>query len=201
MYVGEYAHGVKQFVSSGVFGYNSDIKKTTYDVEAAGELVEEAGVLGSEVSVILPVGLDVLGEYLTGKLDKIGLKTYVQYVKSEYLAESLGKMNFDIYFLGFKSELGDASDFLKSIVHTKKEGYGQYNFAKYSNEEVDGLIESQEVEMDPEKRLEMLKEAMRILVEDEVFGVPLLEYDTLYAAVKWLDFEPRIDGFIYLNDL
>ncbi len=201
MYIGEYAHGVKQFVSSGVFGYNSDIKETTHDIKAAVVLVEEAGMVGQEVSVILPVGLDVLGEYLTEKLDKIGLKTYVQYVKSEYLAESLEKMDFDIYFLGFKSELGDASDFLKSIVHTKKEGYGQYNFAKYSNEEVDELIEAQEVEMDSEKRLGLLQEAMRILVEDEVFGVPLLEYDTLYAAATWLDFEPRIDGFIYANDL
>jgi len=201
MYVGDYAHGVKQFVSSGVFGYNPDIKEATYDVEGATELVAQASAIGAEVSVILPVGLDVLGDYLTEKLSKIGLTTYIQYVKSEYLAESLEKMDFDIYFLGFKSELGDASDFLKSIVHTKKEGYGQYNFARYSNKEIDGLIEAQEVEMDSEKRLRILQDAMKILVEDEVFGVPLLEYDTLYSAVNWLGFEPRIDGFIYVNDL
>ena len=201
MYIGEYAHGVKQFVSSGVFGYNPDIKEATHDIKVAKELVVGAGAVGAEVSVVLPTGLDVLGDYLTEKLDKIGLKTYVQYVKSEYLAESLEKMDFDIYFLGFKSELGDASDFLKSIVHMKKEGYGQYNFSKYSNEDVDELIEAQEVEMDSEKRLSMLQEAMRVLVEDEVFGVPLLEYDMLYAAAKWLDFKPRIDGFIYINDL
>jgi peptide/nickel transport system substrate-binding protein len=202
LYVGEYAHPVKQFVSSGVFGYNSDIKDHEYDPEVALEQVEgfefEEEV---EITIVLPMGLDVLGDYLTEALAEIGLGTYVQYVKSAYLVEALEKMDFDIYFLGFKSELGDSIDFLKSITHTRAEGYGQYNFSDYSNERVDELIEKAEVEMDERDRLDMLQEAMAVLVEDDIFGVPLLEYETLYAAAKWLDFEPRIDGFIYLNDL
>jgi peptide/nickel transport system substrate-binding protein len=203
LYVGEYAHPVKQFVSSGVFGYNSDIDEHEYDPEASVELLsgiefEEEEV---EVKIVLPMGLDVLGDYLTEVLAEIGLDTYVQYVKSEYLVEVLEKMDFDIYFLGFKSELGDSIDFLKSIAHTRDEGYGQYNFSDYSSEQVDELIEKAEIEMDEETRLSMLQDAMAVLVEDDLFGVPLLEYETLYAAAKWLNFEPRIDGFIYLNDL
>ncbi len=205
LYVGEYAHPVKQFVSSGVFGYNSDIDEHDYDPKAALELLEgielEEEDEAIEVKIVLPIGLDVLGDYLTEALAEVGLDTYVQYVKSEFLVEVLEKMDFDVYFLGFKSELGDSIDFLKSIAHTRDEGYGQYNVSNYSSERVDELIEKAEVEMDEEARLSMLQDAMAVLVEDDLFGVPLLEYETLYAAAKWLDFEPRIDGFIYLNDL
>jgi peptide/nickel transport system substrate-binding protein len=197
-YIGEYAHPVKQFVSSGVFGYNPDIEDPVYDSSLVGE-VEELN--GYEVNVILPEGLDVLGEFLTDSFDEVGLGVYIQYVKSEYLVETLTKADFDIAFLGFKSELGDSSDFLKSLAHTSGEEYGQFNFANYSNEQVDSLIGEAELEMNVGNRLDLLQEAMSVLVEDDVYGIPLFEYDTLFASAKWVDFEPRIDGFIYINEL
>ena len=197
-YIGEYAHPVKQFVSSGVFGYNPDIEEPEYDPSLVEDL---EGLDGYEVSVILPEGLDVLGEFLTESFEEVGMSSYIQYVKSEYLVETLGKADFDIAFLGFKSELGDASDFLKSLAHTSDDDYGQFNFANYSNEQVDVLIEDAELEMNTKNRLDLLQEAMAVIVEYDVYGIPLFEYDTLFAAAKWVDFEPRIDGFIYINDL
>jgi ABC-type oligopeptide transport system substrate-binding subunit len=130
---------------------------------------------------------------LTKSFDEIGIKTSIQYVKGEYFEKTLKKVKYDMYFVGFKSELGDAGDFLKSIE--------QLGFANYSNARFTELIEKQEVEMKPKERLKFLQEAMKILVSDDVFGVPLFEYETLVAAKKGIDFEPRIDGFIYLNDL
>ena len=200
-FVGEYAHEVKQFVSSGVFGYNPDIEENEYDLDEAEKLVKKAGVYGEEVVILLPLELSVLGDYLTQQFGEIGLDPYIQYVQGQYYVESLEKTTFDMYFMGFKSELGDAGDFLKSVAHSGESGYGQYNFAGYENSKVDALIEEIEVEMKVEDRLAGLQEAMRILVEDDVVGVPLLEYETVFAAILDLEFEPRIDGFIYLNEL
>jgi len=216
-FVGKYAHGVNQFVSSGIFGYDPKIGGDVSTVDekvvnkagqvsgaawqvgayAAERVFAEAGQAGVSVSVLLPMGLDSLGDFLTKQFEKIGLKTDLQYVKSEVYEDVLKKVHYDLYFLGFKSELGDASDFLKSVVHTGS----PYNFTNYSNSAVDKLIEEQEVTMNAKERLSYLQEAMKILVEDDVFGVPLLEYEIVYATKKGLSFEPRIDGFVYLNDL
>jgi peptide/nickel transport system substrate-binding protein len=196
---GEYVKPVDQFVSSGVFGYNPDIEVSDEDNCLEKDCLDQgmelnlADLLGKTVKIILPFGSNALGEYLTKSFDEIGIKTSIQYVKGEYFEKTLKKVKYDMYFVGFKSELGDAGDFLKSIE--------QLGFANYSNARFTELIEKQEVEMKPKERLKFLQEAMKILVSDDVFGVPLFEYETLVAAKKGIDFEPRIDGFIYLNDL
>jgi len=194
---GEYAHEVGQFVSSGVFGYDPDIEGVEYDLDEAESLIKKEGLYGEKVVIVLPYGLGVFGEYLIEVLDEIGLVADLTYVKSEYLVDTLWKIDFDMYFLGFKSELGDSSDFLKSLAYTGAPN----NFGRYSNSEVDELIEKQEVEMSAEDRLSYLQDAMEILVEYDVFGVPLFEYETLYAVRKGMPVDLRIDGFIFLQSL
>jgi len=196
---GKYVKPVDQFVSSGVFGYDLKLDTSEKDCLEKDCLDQSAEInlqnlLGKEIKIILPYGANALGEYLTKSFEEIGVKTSIQYVKGEYMEDTLKKVKFDLYFMGFKSELGDAGDFLKSIVE-------QYNFGNYSNAAIDELIVKQEVTMKPKERLKLLQEAMKILVSDDVFGVPLFEYETLVATKKGIDFNPRIDGFIYLNDL
>ncbi len=65
------------------------------------------------------------------------------------------------------------------IVHSD----GAFNVGNYSNAKVDAMIDLSLVSMDPVVRLENLQEAMRIIIEEEVTGVPLFEYETLYSFV------------------
>ena len=44
--VGGYARAVTQYVSSGVFGFNPQIKKHEYDLEKAFDLVQEFDLAG-----------------------------------------------------------------------------------------------------------------------------------------------------------
>jgi peptide/nickel transport system substrate-binding protein len=204
-YLGEFARPSYQFVSNGVFGFNPDIYEFEYDLDAATNLLKDLELDEEPVKVCLPKGLENLGEYLTIQFAEVGLKPIVEYLEGAEYLKALQRGRFDIYFMGFRSELGDASDFFTSVVHSQEtvgdEQYGQYNFAKYSDKELDELIEAQEHELDEQTRLEILQSIMERVVEIDVLGTPLFEYETVFAAKKNLKFEPRIDGFIYLNEL
>jgi peptide/nickel transport system substrate-binding protein len=61
---------------------------------------------------------------------------------------SLGPMmpfiqDTSFFLIGWASSDGDGSSMLDGVVHSKddKKGYGRYNNGKYSNPEVDRLIE------------------------------------------------------------
>jgi len=207
-FLGSYVHGVSQFISNGVFGYDSNIEKNDdkhgEELLAGAKAIIDAKKLtnakdfaNAKVSVLLPYGLDTLGEFISTSFGKIGLNASIQYVRSEYYEDTLKKVKPDLYFMAFKSELGDASDFLNSVVRTG----AQYNFNGYSSAILDDLVAKQSVAMNEEKRLDLLKEAMTVVTENDVIGVPLFEYDLLFASKKDLNFQPRIDGFIYLQDL
>ena len=204
-YLGEFARPSYQFVSNGVFGFNPDIFEFNYDLDSATNLLKDLGLDEEPVKVCLPKGLENLGEYLTIQFAEIGLDPVVEYLDGPDYLKALQRGRFDIYFMGFRSELGDASDFFTSVIHSQEtvgdEQYGQYNFAKYADEELDAMIEAQEQELDAQSRLDMLQSIMKRIVEIDVVGVPLFEYETVFAAKSGLQFEPRIDGFIYLNEL
>ncbi len=192
--VGGYARPVNQFVSNGVFGFNPDIKPHIYDIERARNLAPK--LEGKTVQVHLPIGLDILGEHIRKQLMKIGVKVVVSYLDMTKLIESFDEGKADIYFLGYRTGTGDSGEFLKDVV----ESSADFNIANYSNEIVDQLIVDSEEEMDPMARLEILQTVMQQLDKD-FFGVPLFEYETLYAFSEKLMIEPRIDGLIYFDEL
>lgn len=195
--LGGYAHPVNQFISNGVFGFNPRIEHHVYDLERAGLLAEELGLKGKTLTLHLPKGLTVLGEHMRQQLAEIDIYLLVSYLDPPDFLESITEGKADIYFLGFRASRGDSADFLDVVVHSDAE----FNIANYSNPEVDLLIERSFLEMDPSLRIADLQEIMRIIVEDDVFGIPLFEYDTLYSFVDGIEFAPRIDGFIYFDEL
>ncbi len=194
---GDYAHRVSQFVSSGIFGFNPEIIYEDYALEAATEAVLASGLDNKTLKLHLPLGMDVLGEHVRTKLGQSGINVVVSYLELEDLLASMDQGKADIYFFGFKSDLGDAGDFLTSIVHSN----GDFNVGNYSDLNVDYLVDAAMTELDPQKRRDILQQAMKIVVEEDVVGVPLFEYDTVYSFSDKLDMQPRIDGFIYFDEL
>lgn len=195
--LGEYSTVVKQYVSNGVFGFSPEISQAKFDLEEAKKILAATNSQNATLKFHLPKGLDLLGELLRTRLNKIGLNLVVSYLDNEKLFESLEKKDADIYFLGFKEDLGDSLNFLTSMVKSD----GSFNVGGYKNKIVDGLIEKSEVEMDQLKRLKLMQESMKMITEVDLFGVPLFEYETLYAFDDRFDFQPRIDGFFYFDDL
>lgn len=195
--LGEYAKPVSQFVSSGIFGFNPNIPEHHYDLELSKKMIEEGGFKGRTLVFALPKELEVFGEFVRTSLEQVGLSAVVSYVDYDKYFDELKSGDSDIYFLGFKGDLGDSGDFFNQFVASDAE----LNITKYESERVDDLIVASLVELNLEKRRNYLQEIMRIIVEDDVLGLPLYEYETVYAFNNRIDYQPRIDGFVYFDDV
>lgn len=194
---GNFARVVGQFVSNGIFGFNPDISAHVYNIEQAQKMAEEKGLKNQTITFHLPKSLELLGEHVRSQLLQIGVNVLVSYQENDQFLKSLMDGDADAYFLGFKADIGDSSDFLNTQVYSK----GSFNVGHYENVRVDKLIEESAVQMDPAKRLKNLKDAMKIVVEDDIYGVPLFEYQKVFAFNNKLDFQPRIDGLIYFDEI
>ncbi len=195
--LGEFVKSQNQYVSNGVFGYSSDVEDHVFDLDKAKNAVLELGLEGKTIQFHLQKGLDVLGEAIRKNFSQIGLNVIVSYLEPDKFLESLQNGKADMYFFGFKSELGDSLDFLKTIAYSS----GDFNVSHYRNERVDYLVENALVELNVFRRGENLKEAMEILVNEDYLGVPLIEYETVYATNGKTKINPRFDGLIYFDDL
>jgi peptide/nickel transport system substrate-binding protein len=195
--VGGYARPVNQFVSNGIFGFDPAISMHEFDLEKAEALAIQSGLQGKTLQFHLPKGLDVLGEHIRENLAEVGVNVIVSYLEIVDFIDSIDNGKADFYFMGFKSELGDSSEILETTFHSD----GEYNTIGYENSNLDYLVDTAAEELDPGKRQKALQEAMRVVIEDDVVGVPLFEYETVYSFVDVIDFTPRIDGLIYFDEI
>jgi len=195
--VGGYARPSSQFVSDGIYGFNSAVSAHEFNLDKAKQIAEKNGLVGQTLLLSLPKGLDVLGNNIKDNLEKIGVYTVVSYLESDDFINSLKGGKSDMYFLAFKSDIGDASNFLDQVSYSK----GSSNFGNYKNDNVDVLVDESKTEMDPATRRGQLQKAMKIVASDDIFGVPLFEYENVYSFVSKIEITPRIDGLIYFDDI
>jgi peptide/nickel transport system substrate-binding protein len=195
--LGEYANPINQFISNGIFGFNPYVSDHRYDLEEARVLAEQVGLKGKTLLLHLPKDLVILGEHVRKQLNSIDIFVIVSYLEPQDFLASLLEGKADIYFMGFRSMIGDSANFIDVLV----DGGSGFAVPGYSNPKVEDLIQKSSIEFDPSVRVQQLQEIMRILVEEDVSGVPLFEYETLYSFIDKFDFNPRIDGFIYFDEL
>lgn len=199
-----YAKPVNQFVSNGIFGYNPDIEDSQYNPEEAKKKIREVSRFQRPiVKFHLVDGLQKFGDYIEEQIEQVGIGVDAYYFDAAELSESVKRGDADIYFFGWRSELGDVSDFMQAVAHSRKpqSNYGLYNGLNYRNEEVDRLIEQSEVNLVVEERREQLHKIMSILINDDVLGVPLYESEIIYGFSSQINFVPRIDGYLFVNEL
>ncbi|MBI5754581.1 hypothetical protein HZA40_05605 [Candidatus Peregrinibacteria bacterium] len=195
--LGGYANAVTQFVSTGTFGFNPEISQHKYDTEEAKKNIEKNNLKGKLIQIHFPKEFSFLGEYLRKQLTDAGLVPVISYMDPDPLWKSMENGDADLYFLGFRAELGDADDFFSTIPYSK----GNFNITNYKNPKIDSLTEISKTEMDQKKRLQELQQAMQIVVEEDVIGMPLFEFQTLFTFDHKIRMIPRIDGFIYFDEL
>jgi len=102
-----------------------------------------------------------------------------------------------MYFLGWRSEMGDASGFYENVVHSA----GKFNGGDFSSKKVDQLIDLSLTNLDPEKRLQQFHEIMKIITDEEIIGIPLFEADVIYGIRVGVHFHPRLDGYILASEI
>jgi peptide/nickel transport system substrate-binding protein len=200
-----YAKTVNQFVSNGVFGYNPDIKGIEYDQDAAKtEITKEiSGFENLKLKFSFPQNLKLLGQYFKEQLQLVGIDLELNPLSDQDLQTQLQSGNLQFYYLGWRSDLGDALPFLKSVVDARGENAqdGLYNGANYNNDKVTQLIRDSETDFNLQERLKKMQEVMKIIVEDDILGVPLFETESIFAMSARLEFKPRFDSLVYPSSI
>lgn len=191
---------VTQFVAKGIFGFDPTIQAILPNAEKARRLISET-TPGRAFTLDLPPGLQAFGSAISESLKKVGITLTPRIRTAQELEKLILTRESEFFFFGWKSDIGDSGDFLTAVVHSPNGVYGQFNGGNYENEAVDALIEESQFNMKWESRLKNLRDVMKIITEDDIFGIPLFSPDVLYAVSPRVRFIPRVDGLLLAQEV
>ena len=203
-----FAKAAAQYHPPPVTGYDPSIKRPSFDPAMAKALLTEAGY-GNGFTVVLDspndryINDEKIAQAVASSLAKIGITVEVNAIPKASFFPKVNNADSSFSLIGWASMDGDASSFLDSNVHTHnpETGYGRYNGGRYSNENVDALIEESSRIIDSEKRRKILQEITRIALIEEQNIIPLHYQVDLYAYGNWVNFTPRSDTYLYFYDM
>ena len=156
------------------FGY-APMQPYEYDPERARQLLEEAGY-GDGLSLTL---MHPTGRYLQDKQVAEAIQAYLQDVGinvelvtmdwPSFVAELLKpteETTFDLVLVGWGPGVADAHFTLYAQFHSSVAIPNGLGIARYSNPEVDQLLEQAMRELDPDQRKELYRQAIEIIWDD-----------------------------------
>lgn len=203
-----FAEPAGQFQPNVVFGFDDSIKRVNYDPAKAKQLLAEAGYPdGFEVTLDAPnnryINDEQIAQAVASDLAKVKIKVKVNAMPKSAYFPKVNSSDSSFNMLGWSNSDGDASSFLDACVHSydTAKGYGRYNGGRYSNAEVDKLIETSDVTIDQVERLKMMKKAQKIALLDDQNIIPLHYQVDLYAYNDKVTFKPRVDSHLYVFEM
>ncbi|HXG49862.1 MAG TPA: ABC transporter substrate-binding protein [candidate division Zixibacteria bacterium] len=188
-------------VGANVIGADPKLRRYPYDPKRARELLRQAG---------FPDGCDVQLYYSSGRYPKdreVCQVVAAQMVKGGFRVELIsqewalfwgkdgvngGKLPF--YYIG-RGSLTDADTLYDQYFRT-----GTTKRANYSNPELDKLIDEEKRTADQKKRIALLQQAGKILMEDAAF-VPLYNLADIYGLARNLHWKMRPDEKVLAYDM
>jgi peptide/nickel transport system substrate-binding protein len=196
-----------QLLPEGFFGVSSKLQPVAHDPNGAKKLLAEAGVPnGFRLTIHSPNDrypndakiAEAIGQMLT----RIGIDTQVVTMTSGVFfreASSGGPdktPKFSLILVGWGSGTGETSSPLKSLLATfdPKKGMGGANRGRYSNAEVDKLIDQALATVDDGKRQDLLARAAEVAIGD-VGIVPLHYVVNVWAMRKGFSYKARADEY------
>jgi peptide/nickel transport system substrate-binding protein len=187
-------------VGSNVIGYDPKVKRYPYEPKKAKELLAQAGhPSGVEVKLYFspdryPKAREVC-QVIADQLAKAGIKT--ELVSQEFVVfwgkEGVNGGKLPFYYVGRPAIDADTvyDQYFRSGV-TKR--------VEYKNPEFDKLIDEEQRTGDPKKRVALLQQAGRILMEDVPFA-PLYTLAEIYGTARNVIWKPRPDEKILSADM
>ena len=173
---------------SFVNGWTKELdQRLPFDADAAKKLLADAGYPdGFEVKLDCPndryINDEAICQAVVGMLGKIGIKVTLDAQTKSLHFPKLAKRNTDFYLLGWGVPTLDSHYVFNFLYHTK----GTWNATGYSNPELDKLIEAMEVEIDLEKRNQIIAKAWDMAKKDMVY-LPLHHQVITWAMRDKLD--------------
>lgn len=194
-----------QLLPEGFFAVSPKLKPEKFDPAATKKLLAEAGIPdGFQLTIHGPndryINDAKICETVAQMLTRVGIKTAVETMpKSVYFRRaSRGGPNktpeFSFILVGWGAGTGEPSSPLKSLIHTydKSRGFGASNRGRYSNTEIDKVIEDALATVDDAKRSKLLQKATEMAISDYAI-IPLHYQVNTWASRKGLKYRARTD--------
>jgi oligopeptide transport system substrate-binding protein len=189
-----------------IAGYHSP-KGVSYDPEAARRLLAEAGYPGGRGFVTVSIifnkdsGHDLIAQAIAKDWqENLGVSVSLDQKEIKVFRNDLKEHSFMVSRAGWFPDYPDPLTFLD----INKTGDGN-NDRGYSSPAYDALLNAAGEEADPQKRLDILSQAERMLVEDEFPLIPLYQYVNLVAfdpdRISGISSHPRQEQALFLIDI
>ena len=202
-----------QLLPDGFFGVSKKLKPVAYDPAGAKKLLAEAGVPnGFRLTIHSPNDrypndakiAEAVGQMLTrnGIDTQVVTMTQGVFFREASTGSPEKGPKFSFILVGWGSGTGEASSPLKSLLATfdREKGMGPSNRGRYSNPEVDKLINDALATVDDAKRQELLARATEVAIED-VGIIPLHYQVNTWAMRKGFTYKPRTDERTLAGDI
>ena len=201
-----FAHPTTLMVGPGVNGYPVDLdKRFPHDPVAAKKLLADAGYPnGFEVGFDCPndryVNDEAICQAAVAMLARIGVKVnLLAQTRAKYFAKiNPPGYNTSFYMLGWTPGTYDALDAIKALTVTRRDKDGVFNNGGYSNRKLDELAKQIQVELDNEKRNELVAQAL-VLLKDDFAYIPLHQQVVVWATRDNVDLAQTGDNFFQLR--
>ncbi len=179
----------------------------TFDLDKAGELLDEAGYeVGAGGLRTMPDGSPIgtirlfaraeearsatIMEFFKEWLGEIGIEAELSVMESNQLTDVILEGNFDAFHWGWFVE--PDPDAILSVFLCNARGGSSDSW--YCNDEYDALYQSQNAEVDDEKRIETIKQMQEIIFRDSPYLVTAYtKYGQAVRTDRFACFQPQPD--------
>ena len=144
------------------------------DIAAAKALMEEAGY-GDGFSITLNcpndryINDEGICQAAVGMLAQIGIEVNLEALPKAQHFPLINNLETDFYMLGWGVPTFDSEYIFNFLAHTKGEQYGSWNATRYSNPELDMMIQALASETDIPKRDGMIADIWQTVQEDVLY--------------------------------
>nr|WP_204438781.1 ABC transporter substrate-binding protein [Amphibacillus cookii] len=186
-------------VTPGNFGADPSLyQQSLYDPEEAKRLLEEAGYTSEDLEISFSSAAQY-GEYaevIAAMLTEVGFTVNLDILEATAFYEQFNAKNFDeMFMIGIGNSLNDAAN-----------NYGRYlaeqaeDETDYDNPEVEELLQSALVNMDPEDRESQYQQVQQIFAEERP-SIYLFQMEGIYGVNDRLDYSPREDEMFIVEEI
>jgi len=184
---------------AGYFGTSPDLTPEPFNLDGARRLLAEAGYPnGFSVQVNGPNDRFVNDEQIVQAIAQMwtraGLQTTVETRPRGVWLSEAAQLKYSVNFAGF-SPNPEVLGMLETQIHTwdTKLGLGTANRGRFSNAEIDAIIQQARQTMDNGERERLTQQATRMALRDQTALIPLYFAVNTWAMKKGLTYEARTD--------